>query len=421
MRSSLIVILYLLVNAIVLSNELDWQEALDVKLDKGDYIYVSNMDDNYLYLYSLYGIFFKIDKSNLQIVNTENFYMYIAGAFKLNDRLNISLYNLFHNTVYYKSSDDFGEQWYDYNPTFGSSASPVVLDGFAANENEIFLCGSSLQKRAFFGYSNDGGASYATVFNESEANYTIYKDVSTNTLFMGSSSGLYTSSDNGINWLKHDYFDASNSGGVRSLNYHNNTLFATDDKNNVFRSFDIGKTWVKSTLPEKGISWFLGIIKYEHLLLMPGRNERTAKAILYFSYNNGETWSKVFDMHGIASNAFIMNDSIYVVVNTGKIYKSSLQPLSISENQDEQKQDEQKQDIIKLLSTKTIVLDFDLTHDLSISVSDQNGRTIERECAKITSYSPLTIELCESLSNGVYSINLFNEKKSYKIVTLVVD
>jgi photosystem II stability/assembly factor-like uncharacterized protein len=343
--------------------------------------------------------------------------MNIVGAYKLKDRFNITLLDQSNNTVYYKSSDDNGEEWYDYNPNFNSSISPVIFDGYISNDNEIYLCGTSVQLRAFFGYSNDGGANYvSTVINESQANFKVFKDVSTNTLLMGSFSGLYTSSDNGSNWQKHEYFDASNSGAIRTLNYHNNTLFATDDKSNVFRSFDTGKTWTKSTLPETGNSWFLDIIKHDDYLLMPGRNVSNNKAIMYFSYDNGSTWSKEFEMDGIARNAFIMNDSIYVVVNKGKIYKSWLQPLSISENQNEQ-----IPNIIKLLSARTIVLNFDITHDLSISVSDHNGRTIERECAKITSYSPLTIDLCQSLSNGIYSINLFNDKKLYKIVTLVVD
>ncbi len=327
-----LIILLLFANTLVFSNELDWQETLDVNLNDDNKIYFSNMDDNYLYLYSLNGIFFKIDKSNFQIVRTENFDFNIVGAYKLNDRLYVTLLDQSNNTVYYKSSDDNGEEWNDYSPNFNTSISPLILDGFVANENEIYLCGMNLLQRAFWGYSNDGGANYvSTVFNESQVNFKIFKDVSTNTLLMGSSSGLYTSSDNGNNWQKHDYFDASNSGAIRTLNYHNNILFATDDKSNVFRSFDIGKTWVKSTLPEIGNSWFVDISKYDNYLLMHGTNSSNKKAIMYFSYNNGSTWSKLFEMDGIARNAFIMNDSIYVVVSNGKIFKSWLQPLSISE------------------------------------------------------------------------------------------
>jgi photosystem II stability/assembly factor-like uncharacterized protein len=185
--------------------------------------------------------------------------------------------------------------------------SDIIFDIITANDNSVIIGTSSGMYK-----STDISKSWEVITNGISSNLTIYSllILDDGTLFAGSGDGLYVSEDNGITWI-HSGFNENCY--VLSRNY-NSALFAGTN-NGVFRSDDDGKNWKRVGLENEKIN-SLCITRGVHVFAGTNNNG------IFYSQNNGNNWKNFgFKNHIINSILEVPHLNMVMASAGDKIYK----------------------------------------------------------------------------------------------------
>lgn len=129
-----------------------------------------------------------------------------------------------------------------------------------------------------------------------------------NKIFVGSSTGIFISTDNGERWTLNDL-----GGSVTTIVAKGDTLIAGVSLKGIYFSYDHGNTWVNKSNGLLNLT-LLKVIHYKDVLIAASRY------YIYRSYDNGDSWVQY--SYGISSigvvNSFIGVDNfIFAGTQTG--------------------------------------------------------------------------------------------------------
>lgn len=183
-------------------------------------------------------------------------------------------------------SKDNGNTWSE--ATGAPTAS--VVNGFAAHGNDLFAFTSN--KGVY--KSADGGVNWTAANTGLTAKNVFTMDVFNGKLFACTLGGVFVSSDKGATWT------ASNSGIANGdlagsfIWYMNNSMYFYTQGGGAYVSNNDGTSWSVWTKPV----WFgLGLIesyrKNDHLYLETRHFAGGLKDSLYFSADEGKTWTNI--------------------------------------------------------------------------------------------------------------------------------
>ncbi|MDP8287767.1 MAG: T9SS type A sorting domain-containing protein, partial [Candidatus Electryonea clarkiae] len=204
-------------------------------------------------------------------------------------------------------SDDFGETWQDYNWTGhpdsinfkGWIRDIIILDPDAANI--LFATISSIY------HSTDGGESvepFETGFVAAQTISLAHVSGPPETVFAGTLSGVYSSSNHGVTWEKLNDWVCNK---IAVINYDHLTIFLMTKAifdGNIFRSSDGGESW-------ENIFYFDGA-GYQSSTLVTNQifpdtvwfsTDIDDSITVYRSVNGGDNWNQVFSEYNPRNRA----------------------------------------------------------------------------------------------------------------------
>jgi photosystem II stability/assembly factor-like uncharacterized protein len=203
------------------------------------------------------------------------------------------------NGAYY--SPDMGTTWTDI--TRGITA----FDMMAIAADEPYLFTGTMDRGVF--RSSDNGQTWTNVYPTGDFTY----------LFINSAghvfSGPLKSTDRGDNWT----MGSGLSGFICAMaENRTGTLFASNDRGNVFRSLDGGDTWsVTGTFASNFIET-IALNSQDHVYAGTWSGEG-----IYRSLDNGNSWENIADTLGsIWRLAFNSRDHLFVVHGNSALWRS---------------------------------------------------------------------------------------------------
>ncbi|MEQ8217878.1 MAG: T9SS type A sorting domain-containing protein [Arenibacter sp.] len=214
----------------------------------------------------------------------------------------------------FESFDD-GSSW-----TFNSNGIKAHnISALAANDTYLF---TGTSENGIF-RSSDNGATWtpigisSTDLNSKSINDIIVID---NTIFAATSAGIYTSNDNGDNWVIK--LDPGVNKSTSGLDYDNGILATIIGGAGVYISSDLGETWTLS--PMEGIDpteiGYTSILIRDEVIVVS-----TANSELFVSDDMGQTWSNI----SIPDGFFFTQDLEFI---DNRLYAATAQGVMASDD-----------------------------------------------------------------------------------------
>lgn len=230
--------------------------------------------------------------------------------------------------IFQKTSDG-GTTWQDVTLPQATNTfdSFIGLEFYDSNVGVIF--GRLISNGNYVGFRTiDGGTSWtATNSTASMANFDVtYADA--NTLFsVGGDQKLAKSTDGGNNWTQ------MSAGTFQSMYFRSefkdaNNGFVTSEDGTIFRTTNGGTSL--SQVYTTGYHNFYGTYYKGNVMMVTGSGED-----IYISYDNGTTWSMLFDGAGFKTMYSINQidaTTIIIAGSGGSIYKGTNVVLGTSES-----------------------------------------------------------------------------------------
>ena len=214
----------------------------------------------------------------------------------------------------FESFDD-GSSW-----TFNSNGIKAHnISALAANDTYLF---TGTSENGIF-RSSDNGATWtpigisSTDLNSKSINDIIVID---NTIFAATSAGIYTSNDNGDNWVIK--LDPGVNKSTSGLDYDNGILATIIGGAGVYISSNLGETWTLS--PMEGIDpteiGYTSILIRDEVIVVS-----TANSELFVSDDMGQTWSNI----SIPDGFFFTQDLEFI---DNRLYAATAQGVMASDD-----------------------------------------------------------------------------------------
>ncbi len=108
-----------------------------------------------------------------------------------------------------------------------------------------------------------------------------------NNIFVGTTSGVYLSTDNGNSWTQ----TTLNNRDIISLTNNGSNIFAGTYENGVYRSTDNGNNWTQTTLNNEYVSSIY--ISEDNIYTGTGYDGMSHIGGIYLSTNNGDNWTHI--------------------------------------------------------------------------------------------------------------------------------
>ena len=210
----------------------------------------------------------------------------------------------------------------DYGSTWAFNSKGIKahnISALAANDTYLF---TGTSENGIF-RSSDSGATWtligisSTDLNSKSINDIIVID---NTIFAATSAGIYTSNDNGDNWVIK--LDPGVNKSTSGLDYDNGILATIIGGAGVYISSNLGETWTLS--PMEGID--PSQMGYENILI---RDQviivSTANAELFISTDLGQAWSNI----SIPNDYYLTQDLEFI---ENRIYAATARGLMASDD-----------------------------------------------------------------------------------------
>ena len=214
----------------------------------------------------------------------------------------------------FESFDD-GSSW-----TFNSNGIKAHnISALAANDTYLF---TGTSENGIF-RSSDNGATWtpigisSTDLNSKSINDIIVID---NTIFAATSAGIYTSNDNGDNWVIK--LDPGVNKSTSGLDYDNGILATIIGGAGVYISSNLGETWTLSSM--EGIDpteiGYTSILIRDEVIVVS-----TANSELFVSDDMGQTWSNI----SIPDGFFFTQDLEFI---DNRLYAATAQGVMASDD-----------------------------------------------------------------------------------------
>jgi photosystem II stability/assembly factor-like uncharacterized protein len=200
-------------------------------------------------------------------------------------------------------------QWQSVNGPYGGTINDLVLKGqnvFALTNQQGLFC------------STDNAATWIRRSSGIACNYALCSTVKGNTLYIGTSYGLYSSANDGLTWNT-VLVNGSVGTFVRSICSNTQSLYILEESNmkNIYKSDDDGATWIQL---------FSG--DYASGLAVQGNSVFFAGQImgdvnLYRSLDNGASFGTIPYSNVYPYSLLIDGTTLYATNYDGEIYKSA--------------------------------------------------------------------------------------------------
>jgi len=170
--------------------------------------------------------------------------------------------------------------------------------------------------------SADEGQTWAEINNGIDAlnGRTIY-DILTvgTTTFLATGGGLYTSADNGDNWIHK--FDPGTNKSTQALAYEENLFITAVNGSGVFTSSDMGETWTLTSTDGLNTNTSYSSILLQGSTIVVGTHD----AEIFISEDLGATWSDIT----IPDGFYFVQD---LELRDGKLFAATAQGLWTSDD-----------------------------------------------------------------------------------------
>ena len=293
----------------------------------------------------------------------------------------------------------------------------ISITSFAISGTNIFAGVESIVNDYGIYLSTNNGSSWVDVSNGLPNDKITSLAISGTNIFAGTySSGIFLSTNNGSNWTAANGTVFSGDR-ITALAVKNSNVFATSSSSGsegVYMSTNNGSSW---TAVNNGISYSQYCIFYA--LAISGSNifvggfSGMYGNVVYLSNDDGSNWNNfssglLFNAHNTES--LVINDT-YIFAGmgggTGTVWRRSLSEITGIENINNNK------GIVIFPNPAqneiTIQKPITTTNSL-ISIKNIQGQELIKE--NINQNTTTTIDISK-LENGVYFLNLQNEKENY--------
>jgi photosystem II stability/assembly factor-like uncharacterized protein len=231
-----------------------------------------------------------------------------------------------------------------------------------------------------------------------------------NNIFAGTRRGVFMSTDNG------DYWTAKNKSmenmAVYSLAVNGNNIYAGTEFGGVYLSTDNGDNWKKNdSLYTKSIA----------SIIIKGNNIFVGGYGVYLSTDNGNSWT--FKNSGLPSMAvgplIINGDYIFAGIDNAGIYRAKLSDLGITDVKEQGQTNENK--IYPNPASNEIRLKFHspVETEVQISVFDLLGNKVLSRTEQATEAENEKTINCEKLPQGYYYVKI-NINEIVQTIPLVI-
>jgi len=206
----------------------------------------------------------------------------------------------------FRISNDYGETWQKVSDV--TTPNPIDFHTMTAGNNpKIIYAASGMGDNIFI--SADGGKNWTITGSPAGGQQVITlaaNQSNSNIVYASTTSGIYTSTDQGKNWQKiNNKLVNANNTMVTGIGIapDGKTVYAfvapsqTDDENNpgyVIKSIDGAKTWTKTDGQINGVvfasKFVFGNNGEIYTAVIQDSSQTGVAASVYSSYDNGKTW-----------------------------------------------------------------------------------------------------------------------------------
>lgn len=213
-----------------------------------------------------------------------------------------------YNEIYISANN--GDSWQNIKPTNNTyDVKAVAYDGtylYAA------LHGSGIAR------SGDEGLTW-TVYTSGIADKTIWAILVTDSkIFIGTNTGIFSSSDKGINWQTANTGISANSSGFKSFTKIGNDIFVCSNYGGAHKSVDNGQNWT-------AINQGLQTTNARKIFSTGTDLFISTDAGIYRSIDGGTNWTKTNTgtLSDYSNNFAAIGNNIFVANSTRGIYKTT--------------------------------------------------------------------------------------------------
>ena len=145
--------------------------------------------------------------------------------------------------------------------------------------------------------------------------YSFYADE--NNIWLGTSTGVYLSTNNGNWWVKRSTGLSANVNPINSILVNNGYVFVAQYSYGLFYSSDMGMSWFSCNNGIENYSNIYSLQKINNVLLCGGNYQG-----IYLSSNNGNNWIMTNGGPNYTRTMFCYNNNVLAGGNNG-VYKST--------------------------------------------------------------------------------------------------
>lgn len=162
---------------------------------------------------------------------------------------------------------------------------------------------------------------WTQISNWGQQSYARCIAVNGSTIFIGTDSEIFRSTNNGDTWKRlPPYTQTAHLNGLRSLHIKNSILFGGEPLDGFIKSLDNGNNWAKVPNSIQENETVYSIASNSNFVFIG-----TYGAGLYRSYNNGDSWINVFETASIGEpiwNIAVDGDNILIFIPKKGLYHS---------------------------------------------------------------------------------------------------